>query len=156
MVQFLYVHFSTPCWVLSTCYPFSYTWAYWCMSRNRGKEIPLPFWLVMVHSENQCSFRICVWKDLIWVCAIFSLSFFFCSVFCRTSGELGCHNRNRLQESPAAIWCPVLCDCRLWQIERAQFIKMMLYRLVFLKGFTMHLGRENDSTTHCRLMWLAD
>lgn len=91
-------------------------------------------------------------------CVLFSffLFSFFWSVFCLTSGELGYHNRNRLQESPAAIWCPVLSDCRLWQIERMRSIKMMLYRLVFLKGITVHLGRENDSTTHCRLMWLED
>lgn len=50
--------------------------------------------------------------------SLFLSSLYFWSVFCLTSGELGYHNRNRLQESPAAIWCPVLCDCRLWQIER--------------------------------------
>lgn len=37
-----------------------------------------------------------------------------------------------------------------------QFIGMMMYRLVFLKGITVYLGRENDGMTHCRLIWLAD
>lgn len=38
----------------------------------------------------------------------------------------------------------------------AQFIGMMMYRLVFLKGITVYLGRENNGMTHCRLIWLAD